>query len=177
VLPLNVLGHLLGGMFLGLLAALLGLAISLLLSRETAMAAVGAIVLVYALADLLGVRLWRPNSKWQVPQGFRRTPYVGTMSLLWGLALGAGWATMNVTSAFFATFLAMAVVEPWLAFAGGMLFGVAQALTVLLALGGGDFDVVLERFSAVLRQVRVAAVVSAAVGVALAASLITTSMQ
>jgi hypothetical protein len=60
------------------------------------------------------------HSLWQVPEAFRRTPYVGSMAFLWGTPLGFGCATANVTAAFLVTFLAALAVPPGIALATGV---------------------------------------------------------
>lgn len=174
-LPLHTGGLVIGGLMLGLLAAGLGAALTLFIPRDALVTAVGGVILLYAAAELAGRRLWRPNSGWQVPEQFRRTPYVGSMAFLWGVPLGFGWLTANITSAFLVAFLAMLAAPSLLALAAGVTFSLARATTLLLTLGTDNFDTVADRFVDMHNYRRTARLVTAVVGVALAAVLIATS--
>jgi hypothetical protein len=169
ILWAHIAGQALGGVALGFSAGVLGLVVSSV--GPAATWAVAAVIAVYSAAELLPRQPWRPASTWQVPEHYRRTPYVRSMAFLWGAALGFGWLTMNVTAAFFITFLAMTTVPPEVALVAGAIFGIVRGLTLLLTVGASRFEDVVARFTLVRGLIRPARLVSAAVGVALAVAV------
>jgi len=170
ILWFHIAGQALGGIALGFSAAVLGLAVSG--AGPAATWAVAAVIVVYSVAELLPQQPWRPTSTWQVPEHYRRTPYVRATAFLWGAALGFGWLTMNVTAAFFVAYLGMTAVPPEVALVAGAFFGVVRGLTLLLTVGAGRFEDVVARFTLVRGLIRPARLVSAAVGLALAVAVV-----
>jgi hypothetical protein len=171
VFPLHLGGLLIGGVSLGLVAAAAGAALALLVPSGGIRLVLGVMILLYAVAEIGPWKLWRPQSLWQVPEQFRRTPYVGLMAFLWGVPLGFGWLTANVTSAFLVTFIAMLAVPAPVALAAGISFSLSRAATLLLTLGSDDFEAVADRFEHFGTYKRTARTVTAIAGLSLALAL------
>jgi hypothetical protein len=134
----------------------LGVLVDLVLPRAVILALVGALIAAYALGDLIAKPVRRPNSSWQVPEGLRRTKYVGSMALIWGVLLGTGWLTANITSALMVTSLAALTVSPVAAVLAGVVFGLAQAMTLGLSLGTLDYETVMNRYARLATRMRLA---------------------
>jgi hypothetical protein len=171
VLVLHTGGQVIGGLALGLIAGVLGIAVHA--SGAPGLLSVGLAISAYSVSDLLSWRIWHPSSTWQVPEHFRRTPHVRAMAFLWGLELGFGWLT-KTRAAFVVGFLGMVISSAAVALIAGATFGLARGMTVLVGVGTQDFDQVLDRFSAVQNAVRRLAAVTAALGMALAALIVST---
>jgi hypothetical protein len=171
VLPLHTIGLLIGAIACGVLAIGIGESLRLLVPERPLAVGAAVVIAVYSTAELLPHQPWRPQSLWQVPEGFRRTRYVGSMAFLWGVPLGFGWATATITAAFFGVFLAMAVVTPVAALAAAVAFGLARATTLLLTVGGENFDAVADRFLRIAGHTGLARITTAVLGTALAVGL------
>jgi hypothetical protein len=165
---IHTLGQTIGGVCLGALAAGLGMIVTAV-GPAFALALAVAIA-AYSLSEPLPWTLWRPSRSWQVPEHYRRTPYVRTMAFLWGLALGIGWLTITTTP-FVISFLGMLAAPPAVAIGAGATFGLARGLTLLLGVGAKDFEHVVARFAASARRLRTMGLVSAALGLALAVAV------
>lgn len=173
ILGLHVLGSVLGGAALGLAAGTLGLLARTAAPRSIPAVVAGTAIGAYAVSELLPLRLWRPDGGWQVPERLRRTPYVGAVALLWGVGLGFGWLTKNVTSALLMFVLASLTVSPAVAMIGAVLFGLTRGLTLLLGSGSRDFGEAMLKLERIRRRyARAPRVGTALVGVVLAAALI-----
>lgn len=162
-----------GGLGLGLLAACGSVLTELIVSRAAAAAIVAAIVALYAITELGGFSLWRPNSSWQVPASYRRTPYVRVVAFVWGAALGMGWLTRNATSAFLMFFLACFALPAACALVAGLAFGLGRGLTLVALVGPKTYAAVVDRLTRLRRHRRLPRLGTAALGVMLVLTLIT----
>jgi hypothetical protein len=95
------------------------------------------------------------------------------VALLWGVGLGFGWLTKNVTSALLMFFLASFTLSPAVAVVGATLFGTTRGLTLLLGAGLSDFGETMLKLEAIRRRhARTPRIGTALIGVVLAAGLI-----
>jgi hypothetical protein len=161
----HILGQVVGGLCLGVAAVGVGVATHLLGTPGTIAVAVS--VVLYATSEVLRWTPWRPSRDWQVPEHYRRTPYVRAMAVLWGFALGAGWLT-RTTTPFVIAFLGMAVGPPPLALIAGAAFGLTRGMTVLLGIGGRDFNLVVQRYAEIAHRLQALPAVTTVLGLALA---------
>lgn len=171
VMSAYVAGSLLGGACLGLASAAGSVAVASVGSRGAARIAVAAIVVTYALAEAVGWSIWRPNSTWQVPAAYRRTPYIRTVGFVWGVGLGVGWLTKNSTAAFLMFFVASLVAQPPMALLAGCIFGLIRGMTLMLVIGPTTFEGVAMRLSNIRSHRLVPRLGTVALGLLLASAL------
>jgi hypothetical protein len=125
-----VVGSALGGAGLGVALAGTSAALDAVAGTAVQGRVVAAVIVVYALGELVGRPVPRPNTKRQVPEGFRRTPYISTTAFLFAADLGMGWTTQQRSPAFLVFCLVAITVEPPLALAAGVAFGLARGMTL-----------------------------------------------
>ena len=163
----HLAGQVSGGLFLALAAGGLGSLLRLVFPAEPLEMAVAAVIAVYALSNVLPIPLWRPASSHQVPEDFLRTPYVRATAFLWGVGLGVGWFTRQVTTAFLTLCAAMLVLPPNATLLAAVTFALARGLTILLGLGAPDLHAIERRFDAVRSHTLVPLLTSALTGILL----------
>jgi hypothetical protein len=167
----HLAGQLIGGLAMGLLAVAVGASLALVAPDAALTTTAAVLAACYAVAELAPFRVWRPQVKWQVPSGYRRTKYHRSMAFLWGTGLGFGWATLQPTTAMLTLFIGMSAAGPTPALVAGLAFGATRGMTIVLGLGARTRDEVSARFSRVASHKRWAAAGSLLSGLAVAAVL------
>ena len=117
-------GLLLGGMTSGLVLATLGAAVRTLRVGIVVDVVVG-LTLILAGGQILGLRL--PQSKWQVPEYWRRFFDVDVLPLAYGGLLGLGILTAVVVGAFWVFVALTLAVSPGIALAGWCAYALGRA--------------------------------------------------
>lgn len=164
------LGSLVGGAALGALLAGVAASSALAAGSMPVRIAVAAVIAVYAACELVGRSLPRPNTTRQVPEGFRRTPYVSTTAFLFAADLGFGWTTQQRSPAFLVFCLVAITLDPDFAFATGVAFGLARGLTLVSGWRLKAVDHIASRYRPLYRRERAMNVAASSAG--LVASLL-----
>ena len=133
VTTLHGAGLMVGAIVMSLALALLGSIVTAMGMRLILLIPV-LVAVALAVLQSMGVRL--PQSRWQVPEYWRRTLDAGTLPVIYGAILGLGVFTAVVVGAFW-VFLAETLRYPapvaligWSAYAVGRMTGFRLALQV-----------------------------------------------
>ncbi len=133
VTSLHGAGLIVGAIVMSLVLALLGSFVIAVGSRSILLVRVGVAI---ALAVLQSAGFGLPQSRWQVPEYWRRTLDAGTLPVAYGAILGLGVFTAVVVGAFW-VFVAITLRYPaplaligWSSYALGRMTGFRLALQV-----------------------------------------------
>jgi hypothetical protein len=133
VTALHGAGLIVGAIVMSLVLALLGSLAIALGMRSVLLVPVGVAIALAAMPSI-GFRL--PQSRWQVPEYWRRTLDAGSLPVAYGAILGLGVFTAVVVGAFW-VFVAVTLRYPaplaligWLSYALGRMTGFRLALQV-----------------------------------------------
>ena len=139
-LTLHALGATVAAALVGLLAGGLGALLGAPWG-QIGWIVVGAFALVYALRELLGLPIPVPDRHQQVPIWWRSFYSPPVTAVLYGFGLGIGYLTyLSFGTYFVVTIAAFASGSPLIGAALCAPFGLARALSVILANRGASLD-------------------------------------
>ncbi len=135
-------------------------------------------IIAWAVGKDLGLPLWLPYRQRQVPEWLRDALPPGAIAVFYGAMLGVGFLTLFTYS----TQLAMLVTLPLLGTGGTMLgaiaaFAAGKTLVLSVAAGAPSIDAVGGRFHWTHRRAQLLRLTTAAMSVAVAASLAATLIR
>jgi hypothetical protein len=149
-----MLGSVLGGAILGMLLAAVAASIDAAGVDGVVVWLVAATIAVYAVGELTGRPVWRPNTGRQVPEGLRRTPYVSATAFLFAADLAFGWSTQQRSPAFLVFCLVAVTTNAGLALAAGIGFGLLRGLTLVSGWRMASVEQLAVRFGPLQRRRR-----------------------
>jgi hypothetical protein len=139
-LTLHALGATLAAALVGLLAGALGALLGAPWG-QIGLIVVGAFALIYALRELLGLPIPVPDRHQQVPLWWRSFYSPPVTAVLYGFGLGIGYLTyLSFGTYFVVTIAAFASGNPLVGAALCAPFGLARAISVVMANRGADVD-------------------------------------